>query len=183
MTRPLVRLAAALTWSAVFLFVSAPLVLAQDVATNFEELRLKVRPGATVYVTDENGREYAATVVSISATTLAVSVGGKDRRLEQVSVRRIRQRLPDSLWSGVLIGGGIGVALGALSVGLSDDCSGGCAASPVISGAMFAAIGAGIDALIKGKKVIYEPSAGRLAWSLSPVVAPRAAGARVTLAF
>ena len=184
MTHHPVLLAATLTWTAVLLLVSTPAVSAQDVATTFDELRLKVGRGVTVYVTENDGREYTATVVSVSATAFTVSVEGKDRRLEQPAVRRIRQRLPDSLWSGVVIGGGIGVALGALSVGLADDCSGGCAASPVISGATFAAIGAGIDALIAGKKVIYEPAApGRTAWKLSPLIGRRAAGARLTVVF
>jgi hypothetical protein len=184
MTHHRVPLAATLTWTAVLLLVSAAAVFAQDVATTFEELRLKIGRGATVYVTENDGQEYTATVVSVSATAFTVSVGGKERSLEQSAIRRIRQRLPDSLWGGVLIGGGIGVALGALSVGLADDCSGGCAASPVISGAMFAAIGAGIDALIEGKKVIYEPgAAGRSAWNLSPLIGRGAAGARLTVVF
>jgi hypothetical protein len=187
MTNPL-RCCAAPTWVAASLLFLSSFASAQDVATNLEELRLKVGPGATIYVTEEGGEEYTAKVVSLSTSALVVSVNGANREVSESAVRRIRQRLPDPLWTGALIGFGVGVGLGALAAGASESCSseGGaqCAGPALGMGLLGGGLGLGIDALIKGRKVIYESrSPNAAAWNLVPLVAPRGAGAGVTIVF
>jgi hypothetical protein len=188
MTLPLARMVGALTLGLVLPLGVPPPAAGQVVATSFEELRFKVGPGDTIYITPQTGGEFSAEVVEVSAATLAVAVGGQRRALTEPDVKRIRQRLPDSLWMGTLIGFGIGAALGGVSASFSETCSyegGAACVGPAIGmGLMGAGVGAGVDALIKGRKVIYEAPAARSAdWNLSPAISGRAAGARVTLRF
>jgi hypothetical protein len=134
---------------------------AQDIATTFDQLRFKVSPGDTVYVTDQTGEEFTATIVEISQDTLVVSVNGSPREYRSNDVRRIRQRLPDSLWTSALIGLGAGAGLGAAVGATSEACSFSgnardCAGPAVAFGLIGLAVGAGIDALIKDRKPIYE---------------------------
>jgi hypothetical protein len=110
-------------------------------------------------------------------------VDGTTRELTSAAVSRIRQRLSDRLWNRALIGFGAGAALGAYAAGSSDSCSyeGGaqCYGPALTMAALGAGIGTGIDALIKGRKVIYEaPAAKSVAWMLAPVISHRMAAGR-----
>jgi hypothetical protein len=157
---------------------------AQAVATNFGELRLKAGPGDTLYITDTSGREFSSKVVDLSEKTLAVRVGGETRDLTEADVRRIRQRLPDRLWPSALIGFGVGAGLGALVAGFIE-CEGAECAGPSLGyGALGVGIGIGIDALIKGRKVIYEaPGTKPTRVALQPIVSGSVRGVRVTVPF
>ena len=142
---------------------------AQDVATTFEELRFKVKAGDTVYVTGEDGQERKASIVDLSASSLVVSTGGAQSNLTEGRVKRMRQRLPDRLRNGALIGflvGGAGsTAMAKTLESPTGSCTGGCVAANILYGGGVGALtGLGIDALIKGKKTIYEPrqSAGTI---------------------
>jgi hypothetical protein len=135
---------------------------AQVIAQSLEELRLKVKSGDIIYVRDETGREQRAQIVELTPAVLSVSMSGKTREFTDRSVLRIRQRQHDSLWTGAVIGAGVGGALGALAGSFSEDCSHRttACAGPVLSlGAVGLGVGAGIDAMIQGRKVIYD--AGR----------------------
>lgn len=162
---------------------------AQAVATNFDELKFKVQSGDTIYVTDRSGREFTASVVDLSSSVLTVRVSGEPRQLEAAEVRRIRQRLSDPVWLSGLIGFGAGVTLGGLAAAASEGCSysGGseCAGPPIALGLIGLGVGAGIDAMIKGRKVIYEAPGepAEAHWHLAPLLSRRAAGARITFAF
>ena len=63
-------------------FVALAVVLAvpaasQTVATSFGELRLKVKPGDIVYVTDDSGKsDQEARILDLTASLLTVSIGG-----------------------------------------------------------------------------------------------------------
>ena len=83
---------------------------AQTIASSFEELLLKVKPGDTVYVTDDTGRERKAQILDLSSSSLMLSVDGTRQDLSQNNLKRMRQRLPDPVWNGALIGGGVGLA-------------------------------------------------------------------------
>ncbi len=158
---------------------------AQVVATNFEELRVKVAQGDEIYVTDTSGRESRASVVEVG-TALIVEMSGTRRELSEADVRLIRQRQPDSLWTGAIIGSLAGAAVGVLPVSLmSPSCQGAECVVPIIAGgAAGAGIGIGIDALIKERKVIYTPG-GRPASQLlvAPLFSASARGASLSVRF
>ena len=135
---------------------------AQVIAQSLEELRLKVKAGDIVYVRDETGREQRAQIVELTPSVLSVSVAGNTREFTDRSVLRIRQRKSDSLWAGGIIGAGVGAALGGLAASFSEECSHrntACAGPVLALGGVGLGVGAGIDAMIQGRKVIYE--AGR----------------------
>jgi len=54
---------------------------AQAVATNIDGLRVKVKSGDTVYVTDETGREKTAQILDLSASSLILSIDGTRREV------------------------------------------------------------------------------------------------------
>lgn len=140
---------------------------AQEVAASFDELRFKVKAGDTVYITEDSGKsEQKGRILVLSASSVAVSIGGVRRDLDESNVSRIRQRLPDSRKNGALIGFLVGAAANtALATTLaspSGSCSGGCIAGTVLFGGGLGALaGLGIDAVIQGKNDIYLKGASR----------------------
>jgi hypothetical protein len=165
------------------LFVLAPaFASAQAPARNLDELRLKIKAGDTIYLTDPSGHERSGRVVDLTPTLLTASFDGVSREFQESSILKIRKRQPDPLWTGALIGGAIGLALGAAAASFSEDCShstgsGGCVGPALAVAGMGTAIGIGVDALIQGRKVIYDPA--RAGLLVSPIVAPRAVGVRL----
>jgi hypothetical protein len=157
---------------------------AQSPAHNLDELRLKVKVGDTIYVTDESGRERSGRIDDLSPTVLTVSFGGMRRELPESSILRIRKRQSDSLWTGGAIGAGIGLALGVTAATFSEECSHNKASSgcigPVLSMTGLATgVGIGVDALIQGRKVIYEASGFSL--RVSPWISPGRLGVRLSV--
>jgi len=170
--------------------VAAP-VTAQTVAASFDELRFKVKTGDTVYVTDDSGKsEQEARILDLSASSLAVSIGGVRRDLVESNVKRIRQRLPDSKKNGALIGllvGAAGSTAGAKAMeSPPGSCSGGCVAGNALyGGGLGALVGLGIDALIQGRKDIYVRGARRSSQDIvvRPSVTSQAKGLNISLRF
>lgn len=164
---------------------------AQAVAGNFQELSLKVKPGDTVYVTDDAGQERKARILELSRASLVLSVDGTRRELGETSVRRIRRRLPDSLWNGAAIGAASVMTLSTVgAVAFADRGEGESFGWSDVGficylGAIGAGVGTGIDALIQGRKVIYEtpgPTARR-SFRVAPVVSARVRRVRISVSF
>ena len=117
----------------------------------------------TVYVLDETGTETAGRLVRLTPDSLVLLVDGAERQFAAARVRRIQKR-GDSLRNGALIGAVVGVGIGFLAGGIADcgrdDPDGGCpgtrVAAVLVSTGVYAAIGAGIDALIPGRTTLYE---------------------------
>ena len=169
---------------AVLFTLAASLAFGQQPARSLDELRLKVKAGDTIYLTDQSGRERRGRLIDLSSAALTVSFDGEARELPESSIRRIRQRQPDPLWMGGTIGAAIGGGLGVALASFSEECShnstsSGCV-GPVLSMAgLGAAVGIGVDALIQGRKVIYEGSG--LSVQVRPLVAPGGVGIRVSV--
>jgi hypothetical protein len=131
---------------------------AQAVAQNFEQLRFRVGPGDTVYVTGAGGQEREARVLAVSSSQLTISIDGTRHELAESDVRQIRQSLPDPLRNGAMLGAAIGIGSGTgLLAALGSECSAGCWAYGVgLYAGLGALVGTGIDALIKGRQTIYS---------------------------
>ena len=170
------------------LLCAASLAAAQEPLTRFDQLNTWLRPGDTVWVTDATGREVKGRIWSLAPDTLTLGEGGA-RAFTDRDVRLIRERKDDRLWNGMLIGLGVGGALGLSMGNFSGSWRwGDAAAGFVIFGGIGAAIGVGVDALIPGKRlVVYRAPAGPGAvparFSIAPVVTPRAKGVAVSFAF
>lgn len=142
-------------------------------------------PGTTVWITDSGGREEKTRILGVSRDIVTTTTGNDIRRLRTMDVMRVRVREADPVINGALMGAGAAVASGLFLCSLTepwencfDDIG------PMIRiGAIGAGVGIGIDALIRGRRTIYQ-AAQKSAWlHAAPIVAGRAAGLRVSLSF
>jgi hypothetical protein len=132
---------------------------AQELAGTFDQLRVLVKPGDTLIVTDETGARVRGKVSQLSGTALVLDVSRALRRFQESDVDTIERRGPDSLKNGALIGlaigGGLAAAAIAAAVSADDMQAGWFLIAVPVYGGIGAGIGAGMDALIEGHRVIY----------------------------
>jgi hypothetical protein len=107
-------------------------------------------------------------------------VDGAGRRFAISDVARIQKR--DSLKNGTLIGAAVGAIMGLIAAGISDcpgdpggTCGGLRVATFATSMGVYTALGAGIDALIRGRTTIYAAPAATLTHAPAPISPPRIA--------
>jgi hypothetical protein len=133
---------------------------AQELAGSFDQLRVLVKPGDTVTVTDSTGQEARGTIAALSSNALELLVAGNRRNLLENDVRTIRQRRGDPLGNGAKWGFGIGAALGLIggiaAVAEYDDSAAVVPVLALLYGGLGAGIGVGIDAMISSDRVIYS---------------------------
>ena len=164
--------------------VTASLAEAQRVS--FDLLALQLDEGDPVTVTDGDGRELRGRIVDLSSSTLALEADGLRRDLSRGDVSVIQRRERDSLTNGALVGFASGVALAVTLV--AGECRS-CATDPSVMpwytlfGAAGAGIGAGLDSLHQGSRVIYRASSSDRRLAVSPVVSPERQGVSVSLGF
>jgi hypothetical protein len=162
---------------------------AQGIAGSFEQLQIIVRPGDSVTVTDATGRETTGKIASLSSSTLALLADGARLDLSESDVSTIKQRRDDSLANGALIGLATGAALASVLViavaAEDEDVDAGSAALIIgLYGAIGTGIGVGVDALIRGRQVIYQrPSTSGLQVGVAPWLTRQRKGVLVTLRF
>jgi hypothetical protein len=142
---------------------------AQELAGSFEQLRVLVRPGDTVRVTDGAGDEVRGTITDLSSSSLALRVDGTRRTFFEKDVAAVYQRRNDSLANGAkwgfVIGAGLGV-LGGIAIAREYESGGGGAFIPILGivyGSIGAGAGAGIDAMHRSEQVIFAWR-GRASW-------------------
>ena len=116
---------------------------------------------------------------------MTATAGADTRRLRTIDVMRVRVRHSDSLINGALIGAGAAVASGLFLCRLTETWEN-CRddVGPMFRiGAIGAGAGIGIDALIRGRKTIYDAAKRATRLLAAPIVARRAGGLRVSLSF
>lgn len=162
---------------------------AQELAGTFDQLRVLVKPGDTLTIVDDSGRRVEGKVSSLSASALSLTVSGTPRQFQSAEVNTIEKRGPDSLKNGALIGlaigGGIG-AVGMIALAATAESNPGAfvAAGMFMYGGIGAGIGAGVDALIEGRRVIYARSgSARSTLTVAPLLGRTRKGMRVSLRF
>jgi hypothetical protein len=155
---------------------------AQTPSTDLDSV---LRPGMTVWVTPTGGPEAKARVLSVSGETLTTMTDGEVSELRLADLTRVRARRSDSLLDGALIGAGAAVGSGLFMCTRFEpwDICTANVASILRVGAVGAGIGAGIDALIRGRKTIYEAPRSSTRLHVIPLVQRRGAGAVVTVTF
>ena len=72
----------------------------QELAGSFDQLRVLVKAGDTVRVTDSAGEEVRGTLTDLSSSSLALRVGGTRRTFLETDITAIHQRRNDSLANG-----------------------------------------------------------------------------------
>ena len=179
--------AAAVAVLAAMLGAPAP-AAAQEPVKSFDQLNTRLKVGDKVWVTDAQGRELQGKIHSLSSDALTLGTDGA-RTFAARDVSAIRERPPDSLKNGALIGFGVGGGLALVAcLGLAEGSgeSGWCAIALGFYGGVGAGIGVGIDALIPGKKQAVYRAPGSLpsaSLSFAPVITPRHKGVAVSFSF
>ena len=143
----------------------------------FGQVRAEGSP--TVFVTDRSGRESQGQLVTFSESEITIKTGALTKTFAAAEVSLV-ERKGDSLKNGAIIGAVIGGLASALSAGEvcagpadndGHSCAGRATVYMVFGTAFYAAVGAGIDALIPGRTRIWPgtpvKTAG-MALSLSP---------------
>ena len=163
------------TWLtlAVIILSSATTAVAASAQTRAARLELGslLTPGMTVWITDSNGRQQTARIVGISGEVVTTSADGSVRRLAADDIRRVEVRQSDSLLNGALIGAGAAVVSGLFLCTRTEpweNCRDDVGAMLRI-GAIGAGAGIAMDALIRGRRTIYE-SDRRASLHLAPVL-------------
>ena len=158
---------------------------AQGVANSLQELRLLIQVGDTVRVTNLSGQVETGRVAVLSAPMLVLSRGDGRVTIDESDIATVSHRRSDPLGNGALWGMGIAAGFVGITLAAAGDVDTGFIVGATAAyAAIGAGIGVGIAALIKKRTVVFErqvPTGARL--QVSPIVTPRAAGARVALAF
>jgi len=157
----------------VLVFMSSP-SQAQELAGTFDQLRVLVRPGDTLTVTDSAGARVRGKLTELSAASLSLDVSGARKLFLDSQVDTIAKRVPDSLKNGALIGLAIGAGLFGPAVGAATGDWGYAAIGALMYGGLGAGIGVGVDAMIEGPHVIYARASPK---PPSISIAPARAGA------
>jgi hypothetical protein len=184
----LTRLAVASGVCVIFL-AGATRVEAQGVASTFEQLSVLVKQGDKITVVDASGVKADGRVGLLSGGTLTITTPSGMRHLGEADVAEIRQRRPDSLKNGAIIGAVCAttwyVRMAAIMSGVDEGGVqvGSAITGGVVIGTLGAAAGAGIDAMIAHKQVIYRKGSHTASVTLSPLVGRGRRGAAVTVRF
>ena len=161
---------------------------AQELAGSFEQLRVLVKTGDKVRVTDSRGQEVRGSIADLSSSSLALQVAGSRRTFLEADIASVHQRRNDSLANGAkwgfAVGAGLGV-LGGIAI-VSEYGDGGAALIPILGlvyGAIGAGAGAGVDAMHRGEQVIYAPRAAPSKVALRPIARAGRKGVLASIAF
>jgi hypothetical protein len=143
------RLLTLLVWTGLVVFAHATAAPASAQSADFSGVQPKKLP--TVYVMDRHGQETKGKIVSWTDSAVVLRVdGGATRTFKTGEAVRIDLR-GDSLKNGALIGAGVGLGIGQM---MTVACR--CAHMTVTTAGIYAAIGAGIDALIPGRTPLWN---------------------------
>ena len=159
---------------------------AQELAGTFEQLRVLVKTGDSLTVTDSAGQAVRGKLAKLSASSLVLNVSGTDREFHSIDVNTIEKRGPDSLKNGALIGmgiaGGLAAAASATAIGSSDADASLLVVGILAYSGIGAGIGAGVDALIEGRRVIYAGAGSRTSrLAVAPLITGRRKGLLVSV--
>jgi hypothetical protein len=158
---------------------------AQPPARTFDELSRHLGRSDEVWITDATGKETKSRIVTISASMLTVNTKQGPLDLQTGDIVRVRQRRPDPIWNGILIGALAGASyplwyfsrMYETGESLRENVD-----SVGVGAVTGACVGAWIDRRIRGKKTIYERSGGR-AMLITPDLSGGGVGVHVSFRF
>jgi hypothetical protein len=162
-----------------------------DAQESFPGLQYILRPGDTVFVTDDTGTVTRGRLAAVGPSTLRLVADGTEREWSAATIRRLERR-GDSLKNGIIAGAVSGGLFGFFGLATAGGGGGG-EAFPIVAsdrdilialGALTgagAAIGAGVDALIPGRTLVYQRPSRRA--KVVPFVTPTVMAMRLRVAF
>ena len=173
---------------ALLIFISAasgPAASAQTPQPATNTLETALIQGRTVWITVAGRQEEKTRIAGVSGGIVTTTAGTDIRRFPTTDITRVRVRHSDSVLDGALIGAGAAVASGLFLCTRTEPWEN-CRddVGPMFRiGAVGAGIGIAIDALIRGRRTIYEAAAGSTRLHLAPIVTRHAGGLRIALSF
>jgi hypothetical protein len=165
---------------------------AQDIiGTSFDQVKMLVRLGDTVTVTNASGQQTTGMLADLSSGSVALLVDGTRRDIGIGDVATIHQRRTGSLAKGAKIGFGIGTALGLVGgLQLASECRSQCGtAAPfiitmaLVDGGLFAGIGVGGAAMTRHDELVYTRVRSSARVTVAPFATPDRRGVALSLGF
>jgi hypothetical protein len=169
----------------VFLVAAGSRAAAQTPGASGPDLRPTLAPGLTAWITDSSGREEKTRIVGVTRDVVTAAVGDEVRRVNTANIVRVTARRSDSVLDGALIGAGVAIASGLFLCTLTEpweNCRDDVGPTVRI-GALGAGIGIGIDALIRGRKTVFEAPRNARGMRAVPLLAVRGGGLLVSMSF
>ena len=160
---------------------------AQEIASSLDQLRVLVRPGDSLTVTDASGQELRGRIVELSSTSMVMQARGQRRELFADDIQRITQPRHADLATGARWGLGVGAGFGLLTIAsVAGNCRG-CGAfviaNTVMLGGVGAGIGVGIAASMTDQRLIYPRPRLPVKVAVGPLIDRERQGIRVSLQF
>lgn len=146
-------------------------------ASLLEDLALRVNLDDSVRVEDRSGGRTTGRLTRVTADEIEIQAADGAKHFTRESIRQVAVRRRP-IRAAVLIGAGAGVATAVVAACAGSDREA-CEDSPILGGAVGAALGLAVGALIHRTTVVY-PETGTQALLL-PAISRHAAGVRVSL--
>jgi hypothetical protein len=158
---------------------------AQDIAAaSFDQLRLLLRLGDVVTVTDASGHRTKGKLAGLTDTSL--SLLGDNRMFAQRDVENVIRHDHAHLRTGALWGFGVGAGFGLLAAEAICEysCGPGAYGSVALAyGGLGAGIGVGISAMIPTEQVVFRSGSSAARLTVAPVLSQNRQGLSVSLRF
>jgi hypothetical protein len=165
---------------------------AQEVAGNFDQLRVVIRRGETIHIKDTDDQEIKGELLDLSPGGIRILTKGMTREFNVSDVDVITASRHGSLATGAKWGFGTGAGFGGLwmltLMSGAGHCGGECAAyfttAVLVYGGIGAGIGVGVAAMTTSQHVIFaRTGASERKISLAPLVDEHRKGAMVSVSW
>ena len=157
---------------------------AQTAAVGAQSIESALVPGSTVWITDAEAQEQKVRILDVTGGSVTALADGTTRHFRTDDITRVRARRQDSVLNGALIGAGAAVASGLFMCRAMEPWETCNNAGPLLKfGAVGAGIGVGVDALIRGRKTIYERGSRSMRVHAIPIVDREMRGIQFTVTF
>lgn len=175
---------------AILLVACPSIAWAQPPASSLVGLQNRIRLGASVVVTDRDGRETRGRVRSLSPESLELVARDAARHFVEAEIALIEQRRSDTPLDGLAIGAGVSVGvITAFALIVCGDCDFGDHTAEILGiyGLIGGTIGLLVDASIRELHPIYiaglKTSPSKATLTISPFASRRGGGAALSLRF
>ena len=170
--------------------LAASAVQAQEVAGNFDQLRVLLKAGEAVRVTDSSGQQIRGQLLDLSPTSLSILSKGVRRELAASDVDLVTASRHGSLATGAKWGLGTGASVGgflalmAFNNHCSAECWGYVVGASLVYAGVGAGIGVGVSALTTSQHIIFARSgSSNRTLSFAPIVDANRKGATLNVSW